>query len=120
MTSSADPVDPPVPVPNVPGADAGVHGLPDRSELSLGQRLIVDASAAADIGLRTVVAAVFLAAVVAPVRGVDFVAGDVAADRGRADPPLRLDRRARQDAFLRGVGRRARPGQVVSRSYRGA
>jgi pimeloyl-ACP methyl ester carboxylesterase len=67
MTSSADPVDPPVPVPNVPGADAGVHGLPDRSELSLGQRLIVDASAAADIGLRTFVASILSAAMLPPI-----------------------------------------------------
>ena len=67
MTSSADPVDPPVPVPNVPGADAGVHGLPDRSELSPGQRLIVDASAAADIGLRTFVASILSAAMLPPI-----------------------------------------------------
>jgi pimeloyl-ACP methyl ester carboxylesterase len=67
MTSSADPVDPPVPVPNVPGADAGAHGLPDRSELSFGQRLIVDASAAADIGLRTFVAAIVAAAMLPPI-----------------------------------------------------
>jgi pimeloyl-ACP methyl ester carboxylesterase len=67
MTSSADPVDPPVPVPNVPGADAGAHGLPDRSELSLGQRLIVDASAAADIGLRTFVASIVAAAMLPPI-----------------------------------------------------
>ena len=67
MTSSADPVDPPLPVPNVPGADAGAHGLPDRSELSFGQRLIVDASAAADIGLRTFVASIVAAAMSPPI-----------------------------------------------------
>jgi pimeloyl-ACP methyl ester carboxylesterase len=67
MTSSADPVDPPVPVPNVPGADAGARGLPDRSELSFGQRLIVDASAAADIGLRTFVASIVAAAMLPPI-----------------------------------------------------
>lgn len=67
MTSSADPVDPPVPVPNVPGADAGARGLPDRSELSCGQRLIVDASAAADIGLRTFVASIVAAAMLPPI-----------------------------------------------------
>jgi pimeloyl-ACP methyl ester carboxylesterase len=67
MTSRADPVDPPVPVPNVPGADAGAHGLPDRSELSFGQRLIVDASAAADIGLRTFVASIVAAAMLPPI-----------------------------------------------------
>ena len=67
MTSSADPVDPPLPVPNVPGADAGARGLPDRSELSLGQRLIVDASAVADIGLRTFVASLVGAAMLPPI-----------------------------------------------------
>jgi pimeloyl-ACP methyl ester carboxylesterase len=67
MTSSADPVDPPVPVPNVAGADAGARGLPDRSELSLGQRLIVDASAVADIGLRTFVASMVGAAMLPPI-----------------------------------------------------
>ncbi|MDT5010800.1 MAG: hypothetical protein QOH57_2417 [Mycobacterium sp.] len=67
MTSSADPVDPPVPVPNVPGADAGTRGLPDRSDLSLGQRLIVDASAMADIGLRTFVASLVGAAMLPPI-----------------------------------------------------
>jgi pimeloyl-ACP methyl ester carboxylesterase len=67
MMSDADPVDPPVPVPNVPGADAGAHGLPDRSELTLGQRLIVDASAAADIGLRTFVASIVAAAMFPPI-----------------------------------------------------
>jgi pimeloyl-ACP methyl ester carboxylesterase len=67
MTSSADPIDPPVPVPNVPGADADARGLPDRSELSLGQRLVVDASAAADIGLRTFVASLVGAAMLPPI-----------------------------------------------------
>jgi len=56
MTSNAAPVHPPIPVPDVPGADADARGLPDRSELSLRQRFIVDASAVADIGLRTAVA----------------------------------------------------------------
>jgi pimeloyl-ACP methyl ester carboxylesterase len=51
----------------VPGADAGAHGLPDRSELSFGQRLIVDASAAADIGLRTFVASIVAAAMLPPI-----------------------------------------------------
>jgi pimeloyl-ACP methyl ester carboxylesterase len=67
MTSSADPVNPPVPVPNVPGADAGARGLPQRSELSPSQRLIVDLSAAADIGLRTFVASIVGAAMLPPI-----------------------------------------------------
>ena len=55
-TFNAAPVDPPIPVPDVPGADAGPGGLPDRSDLSLGQRIVVDTSAVADIGLRTAIA----------------------------------------------------------------
>lgn len=55
MTSNVDlPI--PVPVPDVPGADAGYEGLPDRSDLTALQRLTVDASAVADIGLRTAIA----------------------------------------------------------------
>lgn len=50
------PVDPPIPVPDVPGADASARGLPRRIDLTLRQRLIVDSSAAADIGLRTAIA----------------------------------------------------------------
>lgn len=60
--SSADPLDPPVPVPDVPGGDAGRGGLPARSDLSLRQRLIVDSSALADIALRTGVASMVGAA----------------------------------------------------------
>ncbi len=52
MTSNADM---PIPVPDVPGADAGYRGLPDRSELTLLQRAVVDTSALADIGLRTAI-----------------------------------------------------------------
>ncbi len=53
MTSN---VDLPIPVPDVPGADAGYEGLPERSDLTALQRLIVDSSAVADIGLRTAIA----------------------------------------------------------------
>ena len=55
-----DPIDPPV--LDIPGADAGRRGLPDRSELTSTQRAIVDASALADLGLRTAVASVIGAA----------------------------------------------------------
>lgn len=58
MPSSAAPVDPAVPLPNVPGADAGVRGLPDRGDLTPWQRLVVDSSAIADLGLRTFVASI--------------------------------------------------------------
>ncbi|APE17126.1 alpha/beta hydrolase [Mycobacterium sp. WY10] len=55
MTSNVDlPI--PVPVPDVPGADAGFEGLPKRSDLTALQRLTVDTSAVADIGLRTAIA----------------------------------------------------------------
>lgn len=59
---SAAPVDPPIPVPDVPGADAGVRGLPRRVDLTRRQRLIVDSSAIADLGLRTALASVVGAA----------------------------------------------------------
>ena len=45
MTSNADM---PIPMPDVPGADAGRGGLPSRSDLTLLQRTIVDTSAIAD------------------------------------------------------------------------
>jgi pimeloyl-ACP methyl ester carboxylesterase len=60
VTPDADPVDPPVPVPDVPGADvpAGAKGLPPRSALSPRQRLVVEAAAISDLALRTAVASV--------------------------------------------------------------
>ena len=62
MTSSdTTPVDPPIPVPDVAGADATARGLPRRVDLTLRQRLIVDSSAAADIGLRTAIASLLAA-----------------------------------------------------------
>jgi hypothetical protein len=62
-------VDPPIPVPDVPGADVepGARGLPRHSELSLVQRLVVDASAITDIALRTAVSSVLAATVAPPV-----------------------------------------------------
>ncbi|RRR41347.1 abhydrolase domain-containing 18 [Mycolicibacter terrae] len=64
MTSDATPLTPPLPMPDVPGEDAGAHGLPLRSDLSLRDKLIVDASAWADIGLRTTVASMVAAAII--------------------------------------------------------
>lgn len=46
----------PLPVPDVPGADATARGLPRRVDLTLRQRLIVDSSAVADLALRTSIA----------------------------------------------------------------
>lgn len=63
--SPADPIDPPVPLPNVPGADAGAEGLPPLSALSPRQRLVVESSAIGDIALRTAVSSV-LCTTVAP------------------------------------------------------
>jgi esterase/lipase len=53
-----------VPLPNVPGADAGAGGLPDSRDLTPRQRLIVDSSALADLGLRTAVASLIGAAMI--------------------------------------------------------
>ncbi|BBX98596.1 alpha/beta hydrolase family protein [Mycobacterium lacus] len=60
-------IGPPVRIPDVPGADvpSGAKGLPPRSALSPRQRIVVDASAIADLTLRTAVASV-LSATVAP------------------------------------------------------
>jgi pimeloyl-ACP methyl ester carboxylesterase len=66
LTPDTDPVDPQIPVPYVPGADA--DGLPERSALSPSQRLIVDSSAISDIVLRTAVASI-LSAAMAPAVG---------------------------------------------------
>ncbi|OBG55082.1 peptidase [Mycolicibacterium fortuitum] len=56
--SSTDPVEPPIPVPDVPGGDAGARGLPRRADLTARQRAIVDVSAIADVALRTGVASI--------------------------------------------------------------
>ncbi|MFM9035520.1 MAG: alpha/beta hydrolase [Mycobacterium sp.] len=53
----------PIPVPDIPGADAGSAGLPARSDLTRFQRVVVDSSALADIGLRTAISTVIGAAV---------------------------------------------------------
>lgn len=62
----ADPISPPLPIPDVPGADATVEGLPSLSSLSVRQRVVVEASALSDIALRTT-ASSLLATTVAPV-----------------------------------------------------
>ena len=69
MTSKAAPVDPPIPVPDVPGGEADAGGLPRRIDLTLRQRLIVDSSAIADIALRTGVASMVSAAMLPSVIG---------------------------------------------------
>ncbi|MFW0148581.1 alpha/beta hydrolase family protein [Mycobacterium sp. smrl_JER01] len=63
----------PIPVPDVPGADATARGLPRRVDLTLKQRLIVDSSAVADLALRTSIASLL---------SVTMVPGVAAALRG--------------------------------------
>lgn len=64
MSFDSSTVEPPIAVPSIPGADAGVEGLPHRSQLSARQRLIVDASAVSDLALRTAVASLVSVAMV--------------------------------------------------------
>lgn len=56
VASPQEPDELPLPVPDVPGADATRRGLPRRVDLTLRQRLIVDSSALADVALRTSIA----------------------------------------------------------------
>jgi pimeloyl-ACP methyl ester carboxylesterase len=65
----SDAIDPPFVVPDVAGADATTRGLPRRADLTWQQRLIVDSSAVADLGLRTVMASVVGAAMVPRIAG---------------------------------------------------
>jgi dienelactone hydrolase len=71
VAHETDPIDPPIPVPDVAGAfegedvPAGAAGLPPLSALSPRQRAIVEASALGDLALRTWVASV-LATTAAP------------------------------------------------------
>ena len=71
MTSNADM---PIPMPDVPGADAGRGGLPRRSDLTLLQRTIVDTSAIADLGLRTAISSL-VGAALAPTIAAGTVRG---------------------------------------------
>ncbi len=62
QSNTSAPVDPPIPVPDVAGADATPGGLPRRVDLTWQQKLVVDASAVADLGLRTAIASLVGAA----------------------------------------------------------
>lgn len=77
---------PPIPVPDVPGADATARGLPRRIDLTLRQRLIVDSSAVADLALRTSIATLIGATMVPTVAGAGLVAA--------CQPGGRMDRTA--------------------------
>ncbi len=94
--SGAAPVDPPIPVPDVAGADATARGLPRRVDLTLRQRLIVDSSAIADLGLRTAT-------------GIGCRRGDAAAGGQGSAGPVGLVGAARRTAVLRRIGRREGP-----------
>ncbi|MCB0949171.1 MAG: alpha/beta fold hydrolase [Mycobacterium sp.] len=65
----ADAEAPPIPIPDIPGADATARGLPRRVDLTLRQRLIVDSSAAADLALRTSIASLLSATMLPGVAG---------------------------------------------------
>ncbi|WP_156687489.1 alpha/beta hydrolase [Mycobacterium sp. Marseille-P9652] len=67
MAHQTDPIDPPLPLPDVAGDDvpAGAAGLPPLSVLSPRQRAVLEASAVGDLALRTWVASV-LATTVTP------------------------------------------------------
>jgi pimeloyl-ACP methyl ester carboxylesterase len=76
-------VDPPIPVPDVPGADASRGGLPRRVDLTLRQRLIVDSSAVADIALRTAIASMLGITMVPTVIGTAVRRSESRAERER-------------------------------------
>jgi pimeloyl-ACP methyl ester carboxylesterase len=80
-TPNEAPVDPPIPVPDVAGADATRGGLPRRADLSLRQKLIVDSSAMADVGLRTAIASLVSAAVLPKIATAAIGPVDARAER---------------------------------------
>ena len=79
--NTAAPVDPPIPVPDVAGSDATPWGLPKRRDLSRRQRLIVDSSALADLGLRTMIASIVGAAMLPKVASAALRPADSLAER---------------------------------------
>lgn len=82
-----DPIDPPVPVPDVPGADvpAGAGGLPPHSALSPRQRMVVEASALGDLALRTWVASLLTTTVAPFVVANTLRQPDAASERSNLD-----------------------------------
>lgn len=78
-------MDPPIPVPNVAGADASIGGLPRRVDLTWEQKLIVDSSALADLGLRTAIASLVGAAMLPKVVGAALRPNDSRAERAAAE-----------------------------------
>jgi len=83
LVGDADPISPPLPIPDVPGGDVGVEGLPARSALSPRQRLVVEASAISDVALRTTASALLAATVAPVVVGSNLRRGDSASERDK-------------------------------------
>ncbi|OBK21039.1 peptidase [Mycobacterium asiaticum] len=80
---AADPINPPVPIPDVPGGDASVKGLPPLSALSPRQRAVVEASALSDLALRTTASSVLAATVAPVVVGANLCRGDADGERSK-------------------------------------
>ncbi|OBJ00033.1 S9 family peptidase [Mycobacterium sp. 1465703.0] len=87
MAPDSDPIDPPIPVPDVSGADlpAGAGGLPPHSALSPRQRMVVEASAFGDLALRTWVAALLTTTVAPFVVAGTLRQADAGTERGNLD-----------------------------------
>ncbi|ORV09186.1 alpha/beta hydrolase family protein [Mycobacterium celatum] len=78
MTSDAGP---PIPLPEVPGADAGAEGLPELSALPWRQRAIVEGSAVSDLGMRTAVATMLAVAMTPPVLATTLRRSEIRRER---------------------------------------
>lgn len=89
---------PPIPVPDVAGADATARGLPRRVDLTWQQKLVVDASAIADLGLRTTIASIVGAAMLPRLAGAARHPSRVAAEEHALD--FYIDLAAKHDPEL--------------------
>ena len=85
-------------MPDVSGADATARGLPRRVDLTWQQRLVVDASAIADLGLRTTVASVVGAAMLPRLAAAALHPSRVTAEERTLD--FYIDLASRRDAAL--------------------
>ena len=68
-------------MPDVPGAEATARGLPRRVDLTWQQKLIVDSSAVADLGLRTGIASLVGAAMLPRLAGAALRPNETRAER---------------------------------------
>ncbi len=114
MARDTDPIDTPLPVPDVPGADlpSGAGGLPPYSALSRRQRMVVDASAFGDLALRTWVSSL-LAATVPVVVATGRRRADLRSERANLDFYAELAAAARSGAFVSGADAVA-PGHIAA------